>query len=171
MLFGYCPFESASIAKLIMTIENDELSFPEEPVVSNSIHTLLKRMLVKDPTKRADWNEVFSFEIIDNKMSKNLRDEPTLLKNNSLVMQTSTTITDNSGNFDLMDSLQRCNTDNLADQINIINSTYEISPTKNQQPKIRLKTKASLKEDSKEFFQSFKSSGISNTLNPKNIMK
>lgn len=73
MLIGSCPFESASIAKLIMTIENDELIFPEEPKVSNSIYQLLTRMLVKDPSKRADWSEVFSFEVIDNKLVKNSR--------------------------------------------------------------------------------------------------
>ncbi len=56
-----------------MTIENDELIFPEEPKVSNSIYQLLTRMLVKDPSKRADWSEVFSFEVIDNKLVKNSR--------------------------------------------------------------------------------------------------
>ena len=128
-------------------------------------------MLVKDPSKRADWNEVFSFEIHGSQMIRNSRDEPMLLKNNSLVMQTSTTVTESSGNLDLIESLQRCNTDNLADQINIVNSTYEMSPSKNHNPKIKLKSKNSIREDTKDFLPGFKSSGISSTFNPKSTMR
>ena len=63
MLFGYCPFESANIAKLIMRIESDQLVFPEEPRVSPMVIQILMRMLVKDHNKRADWNEVLRYEV------------------------------------------------------------------------------------------------------------
>ena len=46
---------------------------------------------MKDARKRADWNEVFQFEIIDNQMVKNSKEEAQLQKNHSVVMQTSTT--------------------------------------------------------------------------------
>ena len=56
MLFGYCPFESTNIAKLIVLLENEELDIPSENKVSSGIVSLIRRMLVKDAKKRADWN-------------------------------------------------------------------------------------------------------------------
>lgn len=35
MLYGYCPFESNNIGKLIMIMEEQELKVPEQPVVSS----------------------------------------------------------------------------------------------------------------------------------------
>ncbi len=55
MLFGKCPFESKSIAKLIKLLDEEELIFPENPKISLTIRDLLKRMLVKDHTGRIDW--------------------------------------------------------------------------------------------------------------------
>ena len=63
MIFGFCPFESGSIAKLILRIENDDLVFPEDPKISPLVIQLMMRMLVKDHNKRADWNEIFKYEI------------------------------------------------------------------------------------------------------------
>ena len=66
MLFGYCPFESTNIAKLIMILENEELQIPNEGNnrVSPIVTQLIRRMLTKDHKKRADWYEVFSYEIV-----------------------------------------------------------------------------------------------------------
>ena len=49
MLFGFCPFESRSIAGLILCMNNNHLKFPErtEAVTSKTI-TLLAKMLQKD---------------------------------------------------------------------------------------------------------------------------
>lgn len=65
-----------------------------------------------------------------------------------------------------MDSLQRNNTDTLPSSLN----THDMSPTKNQS-RIKLKSRPSLKDDSKEFFQCFKGSGIRNTDDPKRTLK
>ncbi len=81
-------------------------------------------------------------------------------------MRTSTTVTDNSGNIELMDSLQRNNTDTLPSSLN----TYDISPSKNQS-RIKLKSRPSFKEDSKEYFQGWKGSGVRNTDDPKRTLK
>lgn len=46
MIFGFCPFNSSSIAKLIQTLEKEELRFPFE--IPQSVRKLLERMLVKN---------------------------------------------------------------------------------------------------------------------------
>lgn len=53
MVFGFCPFQSKSIAKLIQILQSDEVKFPFK--VPQSVENLLKKMLVKDPSKRIDW--------------------------------------------------------------------------------------------------------------------
>ena len=54
MVFGYCPFQSKSIAKLIQILQSDEVKFPCK--IPSSVEGILRRMLVKDPAKRIDWN-------------------------------------------------------------------------------------------------------------------
>src|ERR1700733_5346238 len=65
MLFGYCPFESNSIAKLISVLQESEVKFPPDVPISSQTQNLIRRLLVKDPFRRADWPEVFSFYIND----------------------------------------------------------------------------------------------------------
>lgn len=56
MLFGFCPFESNSIAKLISVLEDTELKIPlDVNNISPQCQNLLKRILVKDQFKRIDW--------------------------------------------------------------------------------------------------------------------
>jgi serine/threonine-protein kinase ULK/ATG1 len=63
MIFGKCPFESKSIAKLIKLLDEEELIFPESPKISTTIRDLSKRMLVKDHTARIDWPDIFEYVI------------------------------------------------------------------------------------------------------------
>ena len=63
MLYGFCPFESNNIGKLIMIIEEEEMVIPPQPSVSPEAVKLLKRMLTKNPTLRADWAEIFAYEL------------------------------------------------------------------------------------------------------------
>jgi serine/threonine protein kinase len=61
MLFGFCPFESNSIAKLISVLEQNELRIPlEANPISAQTQSLLKRLLTKDHFKRIDWQTVFN---------------------------------------------------------------------------------------------------------------
>ena len=46
-----------------MMIEEAELRFPKESKVSPEVIKLIRRMITKNPAQRADWAEVFSFEI------------------------------------------------------------------------------------------------------------
>ena len=63
MLYGYCPFESTSIPKLIEVLKETDLEFPENVQVSPQIKNLLRRVLTKDPTKRIEWMELFQQKI------------------------------------------------------------------------------------------------------------
>ena len=63
MLYGYCPFESNSIPKLIEVLKETELDFPHDVPVSNETKKLLRRILTKDPQKRVEWMELFQMKI------------------------------------------------------------------------------------------------------------
>lgn len=63
MIYGYCPFESNSIPKLIEVLKETELDFPPEISVSNETKTLMRRILTKDPQKRIEWMEIFQIKI------------------------------------------------------------------------------------------------------------
>ena len=56
MLYAFCPFESNNIGQLIMKIDQEEINIPTEPYVSSRLVGLLKKMLTKNPTQRADWS-------------------------------------------------------------------------------------------------------------------
>jgi serine/threonine-protein kinase ULK/ATG1 len=63
MLYGYCPFESRSIASLINTIETQSVQVPANIPVSERTQTLIKRMLAKDYFRRIGWVELFGIKI------------------------------------------------------------------------------------------------------------
>ena len=65
MLFGKCPFESKSIAKLIKMLEDEEVIIPEFPKISPTLARLLKRILIKDYNNRIDWKEMFEYTITE----------------------------------------------------------------------------------------------------------
>jgi serine/threonine protein kinase len=52
MLYGFCPFEERSIARLINLIDEGTVNFPSTVKVSKNTEDLIKRMLVKDQFKR-----------------------------------------------------------------------------------------------------------------------
>lgn len=53
MLFGVCPFEEKSIAKLVSLIDNSSLHIPlKVNPISESTQQLLKKILVVDVNKR-----------------------------------------------------------------------------------------------------------------------
>lgn len=64
MVFGECPFQSNSIAKLIQILQTEELRFPFQ--IQEVVESLLRRMLVKDPAKRIDWADLFEYKITEN---------------------------------------------------------------------------------------------------------
>ena len=64
MVFGVCPFQSQHIGKLIQILELEDVKYPK--AIPHALETLLKRMLVKDPSKRIDWVDLFEFKITEN---------------------------------------------------------------------------------------------------------
>ena len=63
MLFGVCPYESNSIAKLVATLDSSDLKFPSDSSISETTINLLKRMLTKDQFKRIDWFELLTMNL------------------------------------------------------------------------------------------------------------
>ena len=63
MLYGFCPFESNNIGKLIMIIEEEDVVIPAQPQVAPEVTKLLRKMITKNPNLRADWSEVFAHEV------------------------------------------------------------------------------------------------------------
>jgi serine/threonine-protein kinase ULK2 len=63
MLYGFCPFESTTIPKLIEVLKETELEFPNTPPVSEETKRLVKRLLTKDPTRRIEWMELLKVNI------------------------------------------------------------------------------------------------------------
>jgi serine/threonine protein kinase len=63
MIYGFCPFESTTIPKLIEVLKETELEFPTKEQVSEETKRLLKKLLTKDPTKRIEWMELLKVNI------------------------------------------------------------------------------------------------------------
>ncbi len=55
MLYGYCPYESKSIASLINTIDTQPVQLPNQVKVSERTQNYIKRMLTKDYFRRIGW--------------------------------------------------------------------------------------------------------------------
>lgn len=63
MLYGFCPFEERSIARLINLIDEGTVTFPSSVKISKNTEDLIKRMLVKDQFKRIQWRELFEYSL------------------------------------------------------------------------------------------------------------
>jgi|JI6StandDraft_1071083.scaffolds.fasta_scaffold01890_5 serine/threonine protein kinase len=74
MLFGFCPFEEKSIAKLLTLLEEGTVTFPRNiNNISMKMEELLRKMLVKDHFKRISWDELFEYELNSNNELVNRR--------------------------------------------------------------------------------------------------
>lgn len=59
MLYGFCPYQSNSIATLISVIEEQPLYFDSAYNVSPNIKRFITKCLQKDDRHRITWNEFF----------------------------------------------------------------------------------------------------------------
>jgi serine/threonine-protein kinase ULK/ATG1 len=56
MLFGICPYQSKSIAMLISTISNNDITIPLEiNQITEKTQNLLRKLLTKDYFRRLSW--------------------------------------------------------------------------------------------------------------------
>ncbi|KRW99413.1 Protein kinase-like domain [Pseudocohnilembus persalinus] len=66
MLFGYCPYEERSIAKLIMLLEESSLKINRKiNNISLECEELLRIMLIKKAENRVSWDELFQYKITE----------------------------------------------------------------------------------------------------------
>lgn len=63
MLFGRPPYTASNIVELLNNIQKKPLYFPKNVTLPPVIEDCLRRMLVVDPSKRADWTECFEHKI------------------------------------------------------------------------------------------------------------
>lgn len=70
MLFGFCPFEDSTIQRLINQIDQKPLFIPKNVNnVSRGTEDLLRRMLVVEPNRRIEWDQLIEL-VLNEKGSK-----------------------------------------------------------------------------------------------------
>ncbi len=65
MLFGYCPYEDKTIARLINKIDHKPLIIPKINKISRKTEDLMIKMLVQDPKRRIDWPTLLNYPLFD----------------------------------------------------------------------------------------------------------
>ncbi|KRX01572.1 Protein kinase-like domain [Pseudocohnilembus persalinus] len=85
-LFGFCPFEESSIAKLINVIDNKQLKIPRHiNNISKNTEDLLRAMLVLDQKKRIDWPQLFQLIQFDDQIQDFQREQPQFQQESSQI--------------------------------------------------------------------------------------
>lgn len=77
MIYGYTPFRANNIYTLINSIDKYEIKFPKGKISINCIN-LLKKMLVKEPEYRINWDNLFIHDWFTNDLT--LNDENKLME-------------------------------------------------------------------------------------------
>ncbi|XP_073999729.1 calcium/calmodulin-dependent protein kinase kinase 2-like isoform X2 [Rhodnius prolixus] len=90
-VYGHVPFQAESIPALYNKIRTEDLIFPKESVISESLKDLISKMLFKDPVKRINLHEIKVHDWVTNKGEKPL---PTENENCHLVEVTEEEIRD-----------------------------------------------------------------------------
>lgn len=114
MVYGFCPFESTTIPKLIEVLKETELEFPAKEQISDELKRLLKRLLTKDPTKRIEWMELLRVHIgNDGKLAANRQERLSLVEEEggvgleSAKLMESTKLTESTRGFGGTDSIKK----------------------------------------------------------------
>ncbi|KAM3138937.1 hypothetical protein pb186bvf_008950 [Paramecium bursaria] len=83
-LFGFCPYEDKSIARLIMQIDNKELSFPRHiNQISRKCEELVRSMLQVDPRRRVDWQQLMQITFYEDPAQSKITSGPQMIKKQS----------------------------------------------------------------------------------------
>jgi polo-like kinase 1 len=64
LLVGKPPFETSNVKKTYSRIWTNAYSFPDHINVSEKAKNLVKRILIKEPTKRLNLDEIMSSEFM-----------------------------------------------------------------------------------------------------------
>ncbi|EAR84947.2 dual-specificity kinase domain protein (macronuclear) [Tetrahymena thermophila SB210] len=65
MLYGKTPWNGSSQLNLFENIKNQPLVFPDEPIRSNKLKSLIKKMLQYYEKDRISWSEIFDDDLIN----------------------------------------------------------------------------------------------------------
>jgi len=60
-LYGRAPFEEGSMVALLERLNSSEVEFPASPSVSPKTQALMRMMLTKDASQRADWDALGAY--------------------------------------------------------------------------------------------------------------
>lgn len=72
ILFGYCPYEDRTIARLINQIDHKVLSIPKHiNRISKKTEDLLRKLLVVDPRYRIEWNNLLKINLFEDDIKIN----------------------------------------------------------------------------------------------------
>ncbi len=74
MIFGKVPFTASNIIDLLKKIRKEPLTFPYK--IPPVIEDVIRKMLVVDPGKRIEWNDLFNHPIttyLEDKIGESLR--------------------------------------------------------------------------------------------------
>lgn len=77
MLFGYCPYEDRTIARLINQIDHKMLSIPKHiNKISKKTEDLLRKLLVVDPRYRIEWSALLRVNLLEEEQKVPLPTNP-----------------------------------------------------------------------------------------------
>lgn len=80
MLIGYLPFSGKNLVDLFTNIKNKELTFPDHVNISTRSKELIKRLVVKDPLRRCNWEFFFTNKWLQMENSIIVKEENELLE-------------------------------------------------------------------------------------------
>ena len=84
MLFGKPPFTAKNIVELLQKIKKHPVEFPRNVYVSDEVKDILRKMLVFDPRKRIDWEDLFEHKVTKIMEEGILKDLEDTMKNQDI---------------------------------------------------------------------------------------
>ncbi|ORX73486.1 Pkinase-domain-containing protein [Anaeromyces robustus] len=75
LIFGNVPFTASTEFELLSVICHQELKFPEDIQISDSLHDLLTKILTKDPKKRISMKEIENHPWVTEDLTKEEKEE------------------------------------------------------------------------------------------------
>ena len=84
LLFGRPPYTAKNIVELLQKIQRTPFSLPPDAKISPALTDALNRMLVFDPDKRIEWDELFNHKVTKITEEKIMQDLEETIKTNDI---------------------------------------------------------------------------------------
>jgi serine/threonine-protein kinase ULK/ATG1 len=133
LLFGKPPFTAKNIQELLSNIKTKGLRFPKNVPINPIVEDVLRQMLIVDPNKRIDWDDLFDHKInnyLEDKIMKDL--EQTMGADKDQLMNISRFYVKNNKVID--------NVADIEKKEDINNYAYDLTKAKKGDPKQALFT-------------------------------